>query len=558
MKDKIETILRDALKNALESGEFKECHICDFSVEVPKNPDHGHFASNMAMILSSSQKLSPRKTADILINHMKKDFFERVEIAGPGFINFFINREKWFDTLLYAIKAGPDFGRSSVGEGKKILIEFVSANPTGPLHLGHGRGAALGDALSRITEFCGYAVEREFYINDAGKQIDMLGKSVLARLKHMTDPSCPFPEDGYCGDYINDLAAEILKLHSNINELDGQKASDICASAGKAIMLNAIKEDLNLFRVKFDNWFSEKEDIYSSGLLKATLDNMNAKGILYEEDGGLWINTAINGDDKNRVLRKRTGEYTYFAADLAYHLQKYSRGYHMAVNIWGADHHGYIPRIQAALQSSGVPDNWLHVLITQLVKLWKGKEEVKMSKRSGNFISLREVCDEVGTDAVRFVFLSKSHDSSLDFDMDLVKQKTNENPVFYVQYAHARIHSIFKKASEEGLSLPPDINTVIHRLELPEEIDLIRKLADFPALLQDIVKSFEPHKLTFYLQEIAAGFHHYFYMGSKNSEYRIVCNDRELSSARLALAEGLKIVLNNGLNLLGIQSPEQM
>ena len=557
MKDKIETILRNALKNALESGEFKECYLCDFSVEVPKNPDHGHFASNIAMILSSSQKQSPRKVADILINHLEKDFFERVEIAGPGFINFFINREKWFEVLCCAIKAGTNFGRSFIGEGKNILIEFVSANPTGPLHLGHGRGAALGDTLSRIMEFCGYIVEREFYINDAGKQIDMLGKSVLARLKQMTDPSYPFPEDGYYGDYINDLAAEILKLHSNINELDDQEASDLCASAGKDIMLNAIKEDLDIFRVKFDNWFSEK-DIYSSGLLKAALDNMNAKGILYEEDGGLWINTIINGDDKNRVLRKRTGEYTYFAADLAYHLEKYSRGYHRAVNIWGADHHGYIPRIQAALKSSGVPDNWLHVLITQLVKLWKENEEVKMSKRSGNFISLSEVCDEVGTDAVRFIFLSKSHDSALDFNMDLVKQKTNENPVFYVQYAHARIHSIFKKALEEGLTLSPDINTVIHRLELPEEIDLIRKLADFPALLQDIAKNLEPHRLTFYLQEIAAGFHHYFYMGSKNSKYRIVGDDRELSSARLALVEGLRIVLNNGLNLLGIQSPEQM
>ena len=557
MKDKIETILKNALQHAFESGELKECHICDFSVEVPKNPEHGHFASNMAMTLSSSQKLPPRKTADILINHMEKDFFERVEIAGPGFINFFINREKWFDILLYAINTGTDFGRSSTGEGKNILIEFVSANPTGPLHLGHGRGAALGDTLSRIMEFCGYAVEREFYINDAGKQVDMLGKSILARLRQMINPSYPFPEDGYYGDYINDLAAEILKLHSNINELDDQKASDLCASIGKDIMLNAIKEDLALFRVKFDNWFSEK-DIYSSGLLEAALDNMNMKGILYEEDGALWVNTVINGDDKNRVLKKSTGEYTYFAADLAYHLEKYSRGYHMAVNIWGADHHGYIPRIQAALKSNGAPDNWLHVLITQLVKLWKGNEEVKMSKRSGNFIPLREVCDEVGTDAVRFTFLSKHHDSALDFNVDLLKQKTNENPVFYVQYAHARIHSIFRKALEEGLTIPPDIKTVINRLKLPEEIDLIRKLADFPALLQGIAKDFEPHRLTFYLQEVAAGFHHYFYMGSKNSEYRIVGNDRELSSARLALVEGLRIVLNNGLNLLGVQSPEQM
>ena len=557
MKNKIETILRNALKHASESGELKECPVCGFSTEVPKNPEHGHFASNMAMILSSYQKLPPRKIADILINHMEKDFFERVEIAGPGFINFFINSEKWFGVLSHAIKSGADFGRSSMGEGKNILIEFVSANPTGPLHLGHGRGAALGDTLSRIMEFCGYAVKREFYINDAGRQIDMLGKSVLARLKQMADPSYPFPEDGYYGDYINDLAAEILKLHSNINELDDPKAFGLCASAGRDIMLNAIKEDLALFRVKFDNWFSEK-NIYSSGLLKTTLDNMNTKGILYEEDGALWINTVINMDDKNRVLRKRTGEYTYFAADLAYHLEKYSRGYHMAVNIWGADHHGYIPRIQAALKSSGVPDNWLHVLITQLVKLWKENEEVKMSKRSGNFVSLREVCDEVGTDAVRFVFLSKHHDSALDFNMDLVRQKTNENPVFYVQYAHARIRSIFRKAGEEGLTLPPDVSTVIHRLELPEEIDLIRKLANFPVLLQDIVKDFEPHRLTFYLQEIAAGFHHYFYMGSKNPGYRIVGDDRELSSARLALAEGLRIVLNNGLNLLGIQSPEQM
>jgi arginyl-tRNA synthetase len=478
----------------------------DYVIEVPNNPDHGHFATNLPLTLASSQKRKPIEIAGIIVDHLVDDghLLEKVEIAGPGFINFIIRTEQWQKFLAKIIAMGREYGRSELGEGEKILVEYVSANPTGPLHLGHGRGAALGDTLCRILSFSGYEVVREFYINDTGQQMRLLGESVYSRWKQNSDPAYPFPENGYHGEYIFDLAKEVAE-EIDLEKRSPDEAVNDCSERGKNKMLEEIKKDLAHFRARFDIWYRE-----------------------YEKDGALWIKTVALGDDKDRVVRKNDGDYTYFASDIAYHLDKWKRGFSKAINIWGADHHGYVQRIKAALKANGLDEDWLSVLLIQLVKLWKGGEEIKMSKRAGHYVTLKELVEEVGVDAVRFVFLTKNHDSPLDFDIDLVKKHDSENPVYYVQYAHARICSIFRKAESEGVSLPK------------------------------ICKTFEPHRLTYYLTELASSFHRYFNLGTKNPEHRIVCQDKALSQARLFLAEAVRIVLYNGLKLLGITAPERM
>ena len=423
MKTKLREMLLGTLKHCFENGFLTETDLSDFTLEVPNNPEHGHFAANLALMLASSQRKSPVVIARTLLENIKdtENILESSEIAGPGFINFKIKSREWCRVLSSVVESRENYGRNGSGEGKKILVEFVSANPTGPLHLGHGRGAALGDTLCRILSFCGYHVIREFYINDAGKQIRMLGESVFARFKQKTNPEYPFPEEGYRGEYISDVADMIAK-ETDLECLSEEEAVLSCSEKGKEIMLKEIKEDLERFRVSFDVWFSET-DLYGSGLIESTLQSLRERGQLYEEDGATWIRTSLFGDDKDRVIRKGDGQFTYFAADIAYHLQKFRKDYFKAINIWGADHHGYIPRVKAALSAHGVSPDWLSVVLIQLVKLWKGGEEVRMSKRTGNFVTLQELIEDVGVDAVRFVFLTKSHDSPLDFDMDLVKKK---------------------------------------------------------------------------------------------------------------------------------------
>ncbi|RLB07185.1 MAG: arginine--tRNA ligase, partial [Deltaproteobacteria bacterium] len=443
-----------------------------------------------------------------------------------------------------------------LGKGKKVIIEFVSANPTGPLHIGHARGAALGDSLSRIMDFLGYRVTKEFYINDAGQQIRLLGESIYSRYKQLSEPDYPFPENGYHGEYIIELAQMISK-ETDLSSMPKEEAVRFCAERGKEIMLEQIKKDLEAFKVSFDTWFSEKS-LYESGLLSKTLNELKNKGLLYEKDGAVWIKTSQFGDDKDRVLRKSDGQFTYFASDIAYHLDKKKRGFDQAINIWGADHHGYIPRLKAALVSQGFPEDWLRVLLIQLVKLWKEGKEVKMSKRSGEFITFRELMDEVGVDAMRFVFLTKSHDSTLDCDIDLVKTQDAENPVYYVQYAHARICSILRKAKERGISFrTPDIEE-LSCLKLPEEIELIRNVVEFPYVLKEIALHLEPHRLTYYLTSLASVFHRYFNLGTSRPELRVVSDDSALTNARLALAEAVRVVIEKGLTLLGVSAPERM
>jgi len=558
MKKELNHILTETIQQCFEKEKLHETPVPDYVIEVPNNPDHGHFATNLPLTLASSQKRKPIEIAGIIVEQLVDDghLLEKVEIAGPGFINFIIRTEQWQKFLAKIIAMGRKYGQSDLGEGERILVEYVSANPTGPLHLGHGRGAALGDTLSRILTYCGYEVVREFYINDTGQQMRLLGESIYSRWKQMSDHAYPFPENGYHGEYILDLANEVAS-QIDLAKMRPDDAVTDCAERGKEKMLEEIKRDLDDFRTRFDVWYSES-DLYASGLLDEALETIRRKGQLYEKDGATWIKTMALGDDKDRVVRKNDGDYTYFASDIAYHLEKWKRGFSKAINIWGADHHGYVQRIKAALKANGLSEDWLSVLLIQLVKLWRGGEEIKMSKRAGHYVTLKELVEEVGVDAVRFVFLTKNHDSPLDFDIDLVKKHDSENPVYYVQYAHARICSIFRKADSEGISLPQRPDQVLNRLTLNEEMVLIRLMAEFPSLLEDICKTFEPHRLTYYLTELASSFHRYFNLGTKIPEHRIVCKDKALSQARLFLAEAVRIILYNGLKLLGISAPERM
>jgi len=558
MRKKLADLLHKTVAHCFEKGLLKKASLPEFAVEIPNNPEHGHYATNLAMTLASSQKRSPREIASIIVDQFNDDegLIEKLEVAGPGFINFTIATTKWQDYLVSLLRAGEEFGKSEIGKGQKVMVEFVSANPTGPLHLGHGRGAALGDTLSRILRFCGYEVGREFYINDAGQQVQLLGESIYSRWRQMNDPDYPFPENGYHGDYVLELARDISAQY-DLKAIPRDEAIELCASEGKKRMLEEIQADLDRFRVHFDVWYSEKE-LMESGKLQKTLDALRSCGHIYEHEGALWIRTTSFGDDKDRVVRKQDGSYTYFATDIAYHLDKWERGFTKAINIWGADHHGYIARMKAALEANGIERDWLSVLLIQLVKLYQRGEEVKMSKRAGRFVTLKELMEEVGVDALRFVFLSKNHDSPLDVDIDLVKTQDSNNPVYYVQYAHARASSILRKAQDQGIGIPSKPEALVHHLTLEEEITLMRIMAEFPWLLEEICTSLEPHRLTYYLGELAAAFHRYFNLGTKTPQYRVVSDNLELTGARVCLTRAVRTVLCTGLGLLGVEAPQKM
>jgi arginyl-tRNA synthetase len=558
VREKITGILNAALERCFEEGALKRVQKPSYVVEVPGNAGHGHFATNLPLTLAGSQRKAPREIAGILLGRLRYegDFLEKVDVAGPGFINFTLSRGEWHKALGRVVSAGSEYGRSLLGQGQRVLVEFVSANPTGPLHLGHGRGAALGDTLCRILSFCGFEVSREFYINDAGRQVRLLGESIWSRWKQRSDPGYPFPENGYHGEYITELAGE-LSAAASLEALSEEEAVPRCTEFGKKRMMEEIRRDLEEFRVHFDHWYSESE-LFASGRVDKALGTLREKGMVYEKDGASWIRTTLFGDDKDRVIHKQDGQYTYFSSDISYHLDKWERGFQRAINIWGADHHGYVQRMKAALMSHGIDEAWLSVLLIQLVKLWQGGRELKMSKRTGQYVTLKELMEEVGVDAVRFVFLTKNHDSPLDFDIDLVQKQDSDNPVYYVQYAHARICSLFRKAAETGSALPKEPALLPQGLVLDEELTLIRMLCEFPPLLEDICRSLEPHRLTYYLTELASLFHKYFNLGNKNPEHRIVVADAALSQARLTLVAGIRMVLKNGLGLLGINAPERM
>jgi len=550
-------ILRDfianAAKTARDAGELNFNELPDFEVEAPKLPEHGDFATNLALVLASQAKQPPRKVAETISKALSAPpgMLEKVAIAGPGFVNFFI-RDSWWPQVLTEIhRLGRAYGNSDLGRGRKVQVEFVSANPTGPLHIGHGRGAALGDALANLLSATGHEVVREYYINDVGTQILTLGKSMYHRLRELQGEAVAFPEDGYQGDYIKDLAREYLAQGGDFfGPQPREQDFLVLGSYAAGVILDGIKKDLEDFGVRFDSWFSETE-LYQRGLVEQGFALLKGKGFLYERDGALWFKATAFGDEKDRVVKRRSGATTYFASDVAYHLHKFQQGYDLVVDIWGADHHGYVPRLMAAAQALDLTGK-LKVILVQLVSLLRQGEPVAMTTRGGTFVTLREVLDEVGKDAARFIFLTRRADAHLDFDLEVAKEQSAENPVYYVQYAHARLASVFRQEGALGREGEAPDPALFPLLSLPEELTLLKMLANYPELVEAAAQALEPHRLTYFLTEMASQLHSYYY------KHRFISEDADLTRARLCLVKGVKAVLNHGLTLLGVTAPESM
>jgi arginyl-tRNA synthetase len=519
------------------------------ALERPKQAAHGDWACNVAMQLAKQLKRNPRELAQALIAGLPASpWLDSAEIAGPGFINLRLKPAAKLDAIRMTLAAGARYGRADAGRGRTILVEFVSANPTGPLHVGHGRQAALGDAISSLLEAQSWKVTREFYYNDAGVQIDNLALSVQARAREQRGEAVSFPESGYHGEYIREIAADYLSQGGDADDLAAVRRFAVAA------LRREQDEDLKAFGVKFDNYYLESS-LYTEGKVEATVSALIASGKTYEQEGALWLRTTDFGDDKDRVMRKSDGSHTYFVPDVAYHVTKWQRGFAHAVNIQGSDHHGTVARVRAGLQAlnavtgAGIPRNYPDYVLHKMVTVMKGGEEVKLSKRAGSYVTVRDLIDEVGRDAVRFFLVSRKADTEFVFDIDLAKSQTEDNPVYYVQYAHARICSVLAQA---GAAAPAPPAADLAPLALPRELALAQRLGEFPEMLAEAALGFAPHTLAFYLRELAGEFHSYY-----NAE-RILVADEKLKLARLALILAVRQVLQNGLALLGVSAPEKM
>jgi arginyl-tRNA synthetase len=552
IKEKLTQLVTEALERAQRTGRLPIDELPPVVLEHPREKAHGDWATNAAMMLAKPAKMAPRAIADIIVESLgdTSRYFEKIEIAGPGFINFYLSNEWLYDVLRQIFDEGEKFGYSDRGAGQRVQVEFVSANPVGPMHIGHGRWAAVGDTLSNVLAANGYEVEREFYVNDYGNQMNIFAKSVAVRYAELLGQDIPFPEDGYHGEYIKDIAREIIvdEDDSYLGMAEAEREAIFKDRAYKQV-LEHLKVTLEAMGVHFDTWFSERT-LHESYAVEIAIAELRERGYVYDHEGAVWFKATEFGEEKDRVLIRANGEPTYFAADIAYHRNKLERGFNTLINIWGADHHGYIGRMKAAIQALGYPSDALEIIIGQLVNLLRGGEPVRMSKRTGEMVTLDELLEEVGRDAVRYFFLMRSTDSAVDFDIDLAKQQSNDNPVYYVQYAHARISSIVRFAEAEGVNLSGRINCGV--LATEPELDLIRKLAEWPEILERAARQRAPHPLTAYAQELASTFH-YFY-----TKCRVVSEDQELSTARMALCEATTTVLRSVLSILGVDAPERM
>ena len=552
MKDLLRQQIGKALQACFDNKTLHSGEIPEIQVEVPGNPEHGDFATNLAMIMARTEKKAPRQIAEALVATLgESPLLDKVDIAGPGFINFTLAPVCWYEVLDDITAKGPEYGISRAGQGQKVQVEFVSANPTGPLHIGHGRGAAVGDAVASILQAAGFDVQREYYVNDAGNQVATLGRSIWLRLRELHGDQITFPEDGYQGDYIRKLAASLRDESPDVIKREEADAIKLCSAYGVSKVLEWIADDLEAFGINFDNWFSE-QSLYDRDMVTTELAKLAQKGLSYEQEDALWLRTTDFGDDKDRVLIKSDGSPTYFASDVAYHMEKFDRGFERVIDVWGADHHGYVPRMKAVVAGLGHPPEALQVLLIQMVNLLRDGQPYTMGKRSGNFITLRDVVDEVGKDACRFFFLMRRSDSQLDFDLELAKRQSNDNPVYYVQYAHARVCSINRTATEQGVALPGHGTADLTCLTLAEELALAKHLARYPETVVGAAQSCEPHRIVYYLQELAAQFHSYY------NRQRVLVEDAEVTRARLYLVNGVRTVLANALNLLGVDAPERM
>lgn len=550
IKELLNNAISRAAQQAIADGAFSAEDLPKIILDVPPQKEFGDYATNFALQAAKSAKTKPRTIAEAIVERMQEKWLEKAEIAGPGFINFYLKSDVIYDKLSSILEAGSSYGNLPAQPNGKVQIEYVSANPTGPLHVGHGRGAAVGSALVNLMRAAGYDVESEYYINDAGNQIDNLAASVNARYLELLNVAAVFPENGYHGHDIIETAERIIKNH-------GDKYLTMAAEERLAVFkelalkekLAALKEDLAAFNVTFDVWFSER-DLHQADEIKKTCDFLLENGNIYRKDGALWLKSTVCGDDKDRVVIRENGIPTYLAADIAYHRNKLQRGFNTLINIWGADHHGYVCRVKAAVAAMGYEPQCLEVLLLQMVSLYRDGELVKMSKRTGQSVTLAELIEEVGTDAARFFFIMRSLDSQLDFDLDLAKSKSNENPVYYIQYAHARICSIFRQAEEVNIAYQTSVDLSL--LKETIELDLIKKMADYEEEILYAARERAPHRIARYVHELAGLFHSFY------NQCRIVGVEMETAKARLALAGAVKSILCHSLKILGVHAPEKM
>lgn len=564
IKELLAKAITDAAADAIAGGAFRADELPAVMLEVPPQKEFGDFATNFAMQLARAAKTNPRVIAEAIVARLNSraaldkqasgslPWLKEAKLAGPGFINFYLQSDWLYDLLATVLAAGEDYGRTTSGGGEKIQVEFVSANPTGPLHVGHGRGAAVGSALAKLLKAAGYDVQTEFYINDAGNQIDNLAASVDARYRELLGQQVEFPEDGYHGKDIVDTAKRIIEREgSRYLLIAPEERLAVFKELALSEKLALLEEDLAAFGVTFDVWYSERS-LHRSGAIAATCQELTKQGYMYEKDGALWLKSTAYGDDKDRVVIRENGVPTYLAADVAYHRDKFQRGFARVINIWGADHHGYICRVKAAIAAMGFEPERLEVLVLQMVSLYQNGQLVKMSKRTGQGVTLSELLEEVGRDAARFFFIMRSIDSQLDFDLDLATSRSNENPVFYIQYAHARISSIFRQAAEAGISMPQGPDIPLYLLDSQYEVELIKKIGEYPEEIAMAAKERAPHHVARYAHELAAAFHAFY------NQCRVIGVDPGVQAARLALVMAVRTTLRSALDILGVNAPEKM
>ena len=548
IKSRVKKIVDRCFAEGVTQGYWSTGAEGRFTIEVPKREEQGDFSTNFALVAAGIDKRKPRDLAGQLAELLGKDpIIARVEIAGPGFINLFLSKDVWASVLAPIYEQDERFGQSDIGHGRRVLVEFVSANPTGPLSVGHGRNAVLGDAIARVLAASGYAVHREYYFNDAGRQMRVLGESTKARYLELLGLPNTFPEDGYQGDYIYDIARSMI-------ESDGDRYKDVEITAFRDRAQQAIFADIDAtlkrIGIGFDTYFNE-HTLYEDGRIDEVVNTLRAKGLVYEQEGATWFKTSEFGQEQDRVIIKSTGEPTYRLPDIAYHCDKFKRGFDWMVNVFGSDHIATVPDVLAGIRAMGYDDSRITVVLYQFVTLLRDGKQVKMSTRKATFVTVDELVDEVGPDALRFFFLMRKPDNLIEFDLELAKKQSQENPVFYVQYAHARLCSIERQAGEQGITVTAE-DQVFHRLVEPEEYALLKAMADYPQLLAGAAADLAPHRVIFYLMELAGQFHSFY------NKHKVLTSDRELSQARLLLCGALKRVFRNGLGLIGLSAPESM
>lgn len=548
--NQVKETLIEEIKASIIKSELVET-VPEIKIETPKDPANGDYSSNIAMVLTKLARKNPREIANQIVENLdtNKANVKKVDIAGPGFINFYLDQQYLTEIIKTALTKGETFGQTEERKNESIIVEYVSANPTGDLHIGHARNAAVGDTLSNVLSSAGYDVTREYYINDAGKQIENLAHSIEARYNQALGLDAELPEDGYYGKDIIAIGKDLAEKHPEIKDEAEEERIKTFRKLGLDYEMEKLKQDLADFNIHFDNWFSETS-LYETNKISAVLDKMTELGYTYEQDGATWLKTTEFGDDKDRVLIKQDGTYTYFLPDIAYHYDKVERGFDKLINLFGADHHGYINRLKASLETFGVDSKRLEIQIMQMVRLLQDGVEVKMSKRTGNAITLRDIMDEVGIDAARYFLTMRSPDTHFDFDMELAKKESQDNPVYYTQYAHARISSIIRQAEEKGITI--DQNVDLSLITHEKAFDLLKKIAEFEPTIVSAAESRSPHRITNYIQDLAAQFHKFY-----NAE-KVLTDDAEKTKAHLALIEAARITLRNALALVGVSAPESM